>query len=179
MADNDNAAEVDEAVEGEEAKPGGIKGLLASPVVKIGLFVLLLGVNAVVSFVIVQTVIRPKVAPETVAEEIGKPEVPLPGELFLIENIIVNPTGTRATRYLRVAAALEYPSEQPEIGIELEKRTYQFRDILLTELAARTVDELVDARVREEIREELLARLNSSMADGMLTNLYFTEYVIQ
>lgn len=181
MADTEMTTDVEGASDDatEAGTASGAKALLASPAVKIGLFVLLLGVNAAVSFVIVQMIIRPKMASETMAEEIGKPEVPLPGELFLIENIIVNPTGTRATRYLRVAAALEYPSDRPEIGMELEKRTYQFRDLLLTELASHTVDELVDARVKEEIREELLARLNSNMSDGLLTNLYFTEYVIQ
>lgn len=179
MAEKDDATELETAVEEEKEKPRGVRAIVASPVVRIGLFVLLLGVNAVVSFVIVQMVIKPKVATETLAEEVGKPDVPLPGELYVIDNIIVNPTGTRATRYLRVAAALEYPSDEPELGAELEARSYQFRDIFITELSSRTVDELVDARVKEEIREELLARLNASISDGSLSNLYFTEYVIQ
>jgi len=178
MADEDAPTEVveDGAEDGEERKPG----LLSSPIAKIGLLVLLLGINAVVSFVVVQKVIRPKVAVEVPELGMEEPEVPVPGELYLIEGLIVNPAGTRATRYLRVAAALEYDAEQhPVLADELSRRESQFKDLFITELASRTVDELVDARVKEEIREELLARLNRNIRDGQLQNLYFTEYVIQ
>jgi flagellar FliL protein len=171
----------DEAVEAD-AEGGGDKkpGILSSPVAKIGLLVLLLGVNAVVSFVVVQKVIRPNVSVEVPNLGLEEPEVPIPGELYLIEGLIVNPAGTRATRYLRVAAALEFDAEKnPLLAEELSRREHQFKDLFITELSARTVDELVDARVKEEIREELLARLNRNVRDGQLQNLYFTEYVIQ
>jgi len=163
------------ASEGEGAK----KGLFASPIVKVGLFVLLLGVNAVVSFLVVQKVIRPKVGTDGTDPAEERVDVPEPGELFVLESIIVNPAGTRATRYLRVAAALEYEPSEEALAEELEQRRYQLRDLFLTELASRTLDELVDSRVKEEIREDLLARLNGSVRNGQLKNLYFTEYVIQ
>lgn len=178
MADKDPSADgADQGTQtGEESAKGA---LLASPIARLGLFVLLLGVNAIVSFVVVQRVIRPKVVVEAEAVKVERPEVPEPGQLHVIEDIIVNPAGTRATRYLRVGAALEYDAKAAAVESELEQRSMQFRDLFITELSRRTVDELLDARIKEEIREELLARLNGSMREGQISNLYFTEYVIQ
>jgi flagellar FliL protein len=179
----------EEGAEKDSAPKAGGKGigaLLASPAAKIGVFIFLLGVNAIVSFIVVQKVIRPKVTAEEdapveetvhVVEEHG---VPVPGELFVVSGLIINPAGTRATRYLRVSAALEFDAAlAKDLGHELEIRQHQFKDVLISELSSRTVDELVDPRVKEEIRQELLARLNSSLSHGELSNLYFTEYVIQ
>jgi flagellar FliL protein len=78
-----------------------------------------------------------------------------------------------------VGAALEYPATEAAVGLELEKRQHQLRDLFITEFSSRTLDELVDSRVKEEIREQLLAKLNTSVTSGHVTNLYFTEYVIQ
>jgi flagellar FliL protein len=173
--------------DGESAKAAqkGLGALLASPAAKIGVFILLLGVNAIISFLVVQKVIRPKVTTtETAAEEEihadNGHEMPVPGELFVVNGLIINPAGTRATRFLRVSAALEFDAAlAEELGHELEIRQHQFKDVLISELSSRTVDELVDPRVKEEIRQELLARINGSLSHGELTNLYFTEYVIQ
>ncbi len=177
----DDAAQGGDATPAE-ARPGGTKGLrarLSSPVVKIVLFVVMLAAMGGGSFLLVQNVIRPKVAPDETVTADEPPPVPEPGELLVIEDLLVNPAGTRASRFLRVAAALEFPAGEAELGAELERRRHQFRDLFITEFSSRTLDELVDAKVKEEIREELLARLNESISGGKLTNLYFTEYVIQ
>ena len=102
MAENEAADAAEEKKDGE-GEESGKAGFLSSPIARIGLFVLLLGVNAMVSFLVVQKVIRPKVEPvETTEVEVVRPEIPEPGELFMIEELIINPSGTRATRYLRV-----------------------------------------------------------------------------
>jgi flagellar FliL protein len=186
MAEENEAKEAG-ATEGGEAKEGaetpegstGKGSLFSSPIVKIVLFVVMLAVMGGGSFMVVQKIIRPKVAPEEVTTEETLPSVPEPGELFVIEDLVINPAGTRASRFLRVAAALEYPVTEKELGAELEQRRFQLRDLLITEFSSRTLDELVDAQVKEEIREELLSRLNRNVNTGKLTNLYFTEYVIQ
>ncbi len=186
MAEENEAQEAEAAEEGEgkkdeetseKAKSKG--SLFASPIVKIVLFVVMLAVMGGGSFMVVQKVIRPKVAPEEETTEDTTPPVPEPGELFVIEDLVINPAGTRASRFLRVAAALEYPIDEAAVGAELEQRRFQFRDLFITEFSSRTLDELVDAQVKEEIREELLSRLNRKINAGKLTNLYFTEYVIQ
>lgn len=165
--------------EGDGEKPAEAKGLLASPIVRIGIFVGLLGVMGAASFLIIQNVIRPKLAHEEPEEKVEAPEIAEPGDLYVVETIIVNPAGTRASRFLRVGAALEYPATEAAVGLELEKRQHQLRDLFITEFSSRTLDELVDSRVKEEIREQLLAKLNTSVTSGHVTNLYFTEYVIQ
>jgi flagellar basal body-associated protein FliL len=141
---------------------------------RIAFFVGLLAVNAVVAFVVVDRVVRPK---ELAATSVTVGAI-RPGELFFVDDVVVNPAGTRASRHLRVSAAIEYDGRR-KMKDELDKRGSQLRDVFISELSRRTVDELVDERVREEIREELLARANRTVHAGEFTNLYFTEYVIQ
>jgi len=149
---------------------------------------ILVGVVAVMAgaaFMVTKMVIKPAIAPraaETAAPE-EKAEKPSEKggehtvEVYLVSNLLVNPTGTAGTRYLSASVGLEVKS-----AVVLEKlrlRDLQVRDLLILVLSSRTVDELTDSRSRERMRKEILARLNQLLGGDQLSAVYFVDYVLQ
>jgi flagellar basal body-associated protein FliL len=153
--------------------------------VRVAIGVLAVGVMTTALFLLVTEVLVPALgagqgagasaAAATVAAE------PLPGEQFVIDEIIVNPAGTQGRRFLRLGVALE--SAAGEAGAatmsELETRKAQVRDLFILEFSQRTLDELTDPTVREELRVACTQKINAILVKGRVDNLYFTDYVLQ
>lgn len=99
------------------------------------------------------------------------------GEIFMVEELLVNPTGTSGTRYLSASLGLEVGNH--EITLRLEEKKLQIRDLLNSILSSRTVDELTTASERERMRLEITDRLNKLIAPDKLTAVYFVDYVLQ
>ncbi len=128
---------------------------------------------------------------EGVASEAAVAAAPTePGNIILIRDIVVNPAGSGGRRYLKVTAAIEAHTPDRERGRgragaaqageeELTLREVRIRDLLIRELSARTLDELTDPLTKEEMRLGILAGLNDILAGETVSNLFFTEYVIQ
>jgi flagellar FliL protein len=106
-----------------------------------------------------------------------KPKFRAPGEVFTVTDLVVNPAGTGGRRYLKVTAALEVHGAKA--AKELELRKAQVRDLFLRDLSARTLEELTDPVAKEEMRTTILSELNEIMTSGEVSNLYFTDYVVQ
>ena len=81
-------------------------------------------------------------------------------------------------RYLRVKMTFEYV-ESKALVKELDARDPQVRDAIIVVLRSKTVAELVGAEPTEQLRTELVTAINSVLSAGEVTDLYFTEFVIQ
>jgi flagellar FliL protein len=97
-------------------------------------------------------------------------------ELLQVEDLVVNPAGSGGTRFLVAAVSLD---ADPEAQEELTARNAEARDLLLTALASRTVDELSDVAHREEIREQLKGALNTMLGYEGVHRVFFPQFVIQ
>ena len=98
-------------------------------------------------------------------------------EVYLVSNLLVNPTGTSGTRYL--SASLGLKVKTPAAAEQLKERDLQVRDLLIQILSTRTVDQLTDAAARESMRREILQRLNQMVGGEQLSAVYFVDYVLQ
>ena len=152
------------------------------------------GGMAVAAFALTKYVIKPAMAPEhsEVAAEaaagagqerppknppkISENETEL-GEVYLVPDILVNPTGTGGTRYLSATLGLEVAL--PETAAVLRERDVQVRDVLISILSARSVEQLTDFQAREQMRREIKARLNQMLGAEDLMAVYFVDYVLQ
>lgn len=92
-------------------------------------------------------------------------------------DLVVNPAGTGGRRYLKVQVALEL--SDPGESASVEARAPQLRDRIISELTSRTLSELTDPVAKGEMKETILDELNQVLGDGVVHDLYFTEYVIQ
>jgi len=94
-----------------------------------------------------------------------------------LDTFIVNLAEEGGNRYLRVTMELELSTEA--LGAEIDRRLPQVRDSLLMILPTRKVAELGTVEGKTALREEIIDRLNEFLTTGEITNIYFTEFVIQ
>jgi flagellar protein FliL len=105
----------------------------------------------------------------------GEAGGPPPAKFALTEQI-VNVAGTRGTRFLRAGMEFEAPAEVLD---EMTQRKAQMMDIVSNTLAQKRLDELEAPDIRQKLRAEIITLVNHVLKDGEVTNLYFTELVIQ
>jgi flagellar protein FliL len=194
MAEESAAKAEQKPGEEEEAAPVGAKGPLIPPIlVRFSIVGGILAVMAVGAIFLVTDVIAPRLrklgepVPAT-AQAVKTEAAREPGEVIEVKDLIVNPAGSSGRRYLKVAAAIEV---MPERGKKEKKaaaaegaaggglQEAQIRDLLIRELSARTLDELTDPVTKEEMRQGILDGLGGILGEGRVTNIYFTEYVVQ
>lgn len=114
---------------------------------------------------------------EAVTDQDDHKEGASQGEILMVEELLVNPTGTSGTRYLSTSLGLEVADA--EAVARLEAKKWQIRDLLNVILSSRTVEELTTASDRENMRQEIIERLNQLVAPDEVYGVYFVDYVLQ
>jgi flagellar FliL protein len=106
-------------------------------------------------------------------EDRGRPE----GKIYVVKDLIVNPAGTNGTRFLLTTIGLEVTT--PEALRELESKDVMVRDALNTILTSKDLLTIVNVDGRETIRKEIEKKVGSILRGGVLTNVYFSKFIIQ
>jgi len=136
-------------------------------------------VEAVLVYFLTAMFVVPKIsgAPEHPAEAEEKaPVVPEP-QVFVVNDLIVNPAGTNGTRFLLTTIGVEVST--PEAKAELEKKELQVRDILNSILTSKGLDSLVDIRRRESLRREIFESVRKLLTTGKTEQVYFSKFIVQ
>ena len=119
---------------------------------------------------------------EKSSEKGGEKEKGKEGEsassLHLIDNLVLNPAGSGGSRFLMLAAAVEF--NDSKLVEEMKTRDAEARDVVLRVLGARTVDELSEMKNREAIKKELADSLGVLFGKKKaIRRVYFPQFVIQ
>lgn len=93
-----------------------------------------------------------------------------------IENLILNPAESGGSRFLIATLVLD---TDDETRAQLEARDAEARDLLQTVLAIRTVAELSDISLRDEIRDDLRIALNTMLGYEGVRRIFLPQFVIQ
>lgn len=99
------------------------------------------------------------------------------GVTFDVGTFIVNLQDKDADRYLKVTIVLDVQDDK--VKAELEKRLPQVKDAITTLLFTKSSQELRTAEGIEELKEQILKRVNAILPIGGVKNVYFTDFVIQ
>ncbi len=99
------------------------------------------------------------------------------GVEFDVGTFIVNLQDRDADRYLKVSVVLEV--QDNKIKAELEKRKPQVKDAITTLLFTKSSKELKTEEGIEQLKEEIIKRVNAILPIGGVKNVYFTDFVIQ
>ena len=99
------------------------------------------------------------------------------GPIFSLDTFIVNLADKGGKRYLRITIDLELDSK--ELEGEVAKRLPQVRDSILTILPTKHFEDISSAEGKTALRDQMLERINSLLARGKITNIYFKEFVVQ
>jgi flagellar FliL protein len=94
-----------------------------------------------------------------------------------MDDIVVNPSGTRAKRFLVVSLAFIINGKK---GIkEIEKREPAIKDGIIALLSRKSVDWLSAVDNRETLRREIRLITNRKLLETQVSKIYFTKYVLQ
>jgi flagellar FliL protein len=103
-----------------------------------------------------------------------KPEQTSIGEL---ETFMVNLADPGGKRYLKATVKLKVSSN--EAAEECKARNFELRDMVLTLLASKEVEEIIHAEDKASLKKEIMEKLNGRLEKGQVRDVYFTEFLIQ
>jgi len=107
----------------------------------------------------------------------GEPKEAI-GTVHVIDNMVLNPAMTSGARFLLVATAIEVT--EPSLMEELKVRDAEARDVLISVLGARTVEQLSDLAQRDSLRAEIMNAFNTMLAKPKaVRRVYFPQFVVQ
>ncbi len=90
---------------------------------------------------------------------------------------IVNLADPEATVYARISITLELANQ--EVLQEVQKKEPVIRDAIIEIVSSKTSEDLRKPEGREQLKMEILKRINTILTKGGVRNVYFTEFVIQ
>ena len=99
------------------------------------------------------------------------------GPIFPLETFIVNLADPNGNRYLRVTMKLELKSD--EETEQVERRLPQIRDGILMILPTKKYTDINSVEGKTVLRDQIMAGINNQLKKGSVTNIYFTEFVVQ
>ncbi len=100
------------------------------------------------------------------------------GTMHVIENMVLNPAQSNGARFLLIATAIE--ATDAAVVDEIKARDAQTRDVLISVLGSRTVEQLADLALRDTLRAEIVAALNGMLGrPKAVRRVYFPQFVVQ
>lgn len=94
-------------------------------------------------------------------------------------SVLANPLGTEGRRFVKVGVCLELNSKEFTEQVEAEKSKLQHQLILI--LSSKDVEALTSptgkSELLAEIKEAMISQLD--LTDEDITNVYFTEFIVQ
>jgi flagellar protein FliL len=99
------------------------------------------------------------------------------GVIYQVDNLVLNPAGSGGLRFLLVSVAFDLPDDKVEA--EARTREPEIRDVLLSVLGSRSVEELADIAGRDSLRTEIRGAVGRILPRGSVRRVYFPQFVIQ
>ncbi len=158
----------EEVKEGAQEKKGGKKKLL----IFILLGLLIIGIAGGGVFFLLGK--KGEDQAETKKSKKSKPK-----ETVFIEfdPVIVNLMDPSGKRYLQVKMSLEVADKKVEE--ELKKKEPLIKDLVLTILSGKTVEDVIAPDAREKIKAEILKKANEELGEELILNIYITQFIVE
>ncbi len=97
--------------------------------------------------------------------------------VYSLSTFVVNLADRGGSRFLRTTLDLELTDEAAVE--EVKQRLPQIKNAVLMIIPSKTSKVIKTTEGKTAMREEIMEQLNSFLKDGSVTNIYFTEFVIQ
>jgi flagellar protein FliL len=99
------------------------------------------------------------------------------GPLKQLDPFIVNLADAQGQRYLKAVMQLEV--DNPSVDGEIQSKLPQIRDEILMILSNKTFDDVSTTAGKHMIKREIATSVNKYLTSGQVTQVYFTEFVVQ
>jgi flagellar protein FliL len=100
-----------------------------------------------------------------------------PPPIYQMDNLVMNPAGSGGSHFLLMSVALQV-KDASSLEI-LRGHDAELRDTILRLFSRKTIDQITDISARDEFGTELTTVLASTFGAGMVTKIYFPQFVIQ
>jgi flagellar protein FliL len=138
------------------------------------LILLIVGVGTVAYFLGGFTV--PKSSETELSENVSPKIEPL-GPLLKMDDFVVNIMQKETTRFLKIGITLE--TKNQESSERIKNRIPQIADAILLLVGNKQFDQIKDLQGKLQLKADLLAQINSLVGKDEVTEIFFTDFVVQ
>lgn len=115
----------------------------------------------------------------TNGEQKGEPkqqeEVKKLGATHSLNQFLVNLSESNS--YVKLSISVEVSNK--DVINEIKNRNPQIRDTVISILRSKKMEDISDNPSARKLREEIRKNINQNLAKGKVTNVFFTEFVVQ
>lgn len=94
-----------------------------------------------------------------------------------LDPFIVNLSDEEGGRYAKVEITLAFSDKKVEK--ELEEKLPMVRDSIITIISMKRYNDLISPAGKEALKREIMAKLNALLTSGQVTEIYYTDFVLQ
>lgn len=98
--------------------------------------------------------------------------------IYTVSDIVINPKGSPDS-YLVVSIALEYQTKSENLGNELKNKDLLIKDKIIGFFSSKSKEELQLVENRDKYKSDLKKTINSLLKEGRVTNVLFSQFVMQ
>lgn len=98
------------------------------------------------------------------------------GKLVPLETFLVNISGTRGRKLVKINMELELTNA--EVQEEVEKIKPKIRDYIIIIASSKTFNEISTREGKDALREEIKNQINLFLTKGQIVKVYFTEFIL-
>ena len=99
------------------------------------------------------------------------------GMIYQLDQFIVNLQTQSGRRYLKTTIGLEMTT--PNLENELNTKRVPIRDTIINILSSKSLEEVSTQRGKDKLKEEIAQRINESLVDGKIRNVFFIDFAVQ
>ncbi|HMS01360.1 MAG TPA: flagellar basal body-associated FliL family protein [Gemmatimonadaceae bacterium] len=97
--------------------------------------------------------------------------------VLTLDNLVLNPAGSGGARFLLLTVAIE--CKDAASVTTMQARDAELRDVVLTTLGLKTVEQLAEIGARDQIKTDLVGALNERFGKKTVVRVYFPQFVVQ
>ena len=98
------------------------------------------------------------------------------GRLVPLETFLVNVSGSRGRKLVKINMELEVTNAQ--VQEEVEKIKPKIRDYIIIIASSKTLSEISTKEGKDVLREEIKNQINLFLTKGQINKVYFTEFLL-
>ncbi len=98
------------------------------------------------------------------------------GKLVPLETFLVNVSGSRGRKLLKINMELEVNNS--EVAEEVEKIKPKIRDYIIIIASSKSFNEISTKEGKDILRDEIKNQINLFLTKGQISNVFFTEWIM-
>ncbi len=111
------------------------------------------------------------------AQKVDPKGAPALGPTVKLAPFVLNLNEPEVPRYLKLTLVLELDSEK--LQEEVEQRRPQIRDAVVSYISNLSLEDTRGSRAKDDMRANLLRRINAVLSGGRVVRIFITEFMIQ